>query len=364
MRSLATLRQFNLFNTLNDRMHTCGSVTLHVPGRYLYVQDGDTSLLALSDQTEPLRVGDRVELVGFAGNGNGNFLLREAVYRRIASGLEPAPVRLPVSQSVNEDLDGLLVRAEGRLLDMAEKSGELRLIVQARGLVFEAKLDAVEKSALEKLAIGSKLALTGVYRLQRDEYGRPHSFLLNLRDGNDIHILAQPPWWTLSRLLLLLAVILPVSLLALSWTLATRRKNTLLLEAQAELKAAHDKLEERVQERTRELREQITARERAHAELSDAQQALKHSEERFAKAFRASPVPLTLQSVSDQRYVDVNKSFLRLTGFQPGEVLGHTPAELKLFPRPETRQRFWKPFQPGTRSATCRATSTPLTADT
>ena len=104
--------------------------------------------------------------------------------------------------------------------------------------------------------------------------------------------------------------------------LETRRKNNLLLHAQVELKTAHDKLEERVQERTRNLQE--------------ANEALRRSEERFVKAFRASPVPLLLQSVREQRYVDVNESFLQLTGFKREEILGQTPAGLKLFPKPET----------------------------
>jgi PAS domain S-box-containing protein len=321
MRSIASLRQFNLFNTLNERVHTCGSVTLHLPGRYLYVQDGDNSVLALSEQTDPLHPGDRVEVVGFSGNDSGNFVLREAVYRRIAPGPEPVPVQLPARQSVNEGLDGLLVRAEGLLLDIVEKSGETHLIVQAKGLIFEAKLDKPGQFAKEKLELGSKLAITGVYRIQRDEYGKPSSFLLNLRDGSDVRVLEPPPWWTLRRLLLALAGVVLVFLFALLWTLGIRRKNNLLLHAQVQLKAAHDKLEERVQERTRNLLE--------------ANEALRRSEERFVKAFRASPVPLLLQSVHEQRYVDVNESFLQLTGFERKEVLGQTPAGLKLFPKPE-----------------------------
>ncbi|MGO8764585.1 MAG: response regulator [Limisphaerales bacterium] len=66
--------------------------------------------------------------------------------------------------------------------------------------------------------------------------------------------------------------------------------------------------------------------------LEQANEALRRSEERFAKAFRASPVPLALQSASDQRYVDVNDSFLQLTGFLRGEILDHTHDELSLFP--------------------------------
>ena len=326
LRSLASLRQFNLFNTLNERVRTRGTVTLQVPGRYLYVQDGDNSVLALCDQSDLLRPGDRVEVVGFPGNEGGNFLLREASYRRVGSGSEPIPVQLPARQSLNEDLDGLLVRAEGLLLDILDKPGETHLMVQAKGSIFEAKLDKPGQFAKGKLELGSKLAITGVYRIQRDESGELRSFLLNLRDGSDVRVLEPPPWWTLRRLLLALAGVVLIFLFALFWALATRRKNNLLQHAQVELKAAHDKLEERVGERTRNLQE--------------ANEALRRSEERFVKAFRASPVPLLLQSVHEQRYMDVNESFLQLTGFKREEVLGQTPAGLNLFPESETGQEI------------------------
>ncbi len=322
LRSLASLRQFNAFNTLNERVRTHGAVTLQVPGSYLYVQDGDNSVLALSDQTNLLRLGDRVEVVGFPGNENRNFLLREAVYHRVGSGSEPLPVELPIQKSFDEDLDGRLVRAEGVLFDTSGKLEEKRLMIQTKGVIFEAKLNQSGQLAGEKLALGAKLALTGVYRLQRDEYGTPRSFLLNLRYGNDIRVLQPPPWWTLSRLLWALLGTLSVLLVALMWALGIRRKNNQLLHAQTELKAARDKLEERVQERTRNLRE--------------ANEALRRSEERFVKAFRASPVPLLLQSVLEQRCVDVNDSFLELTGHEREEIVGQTPAGLKLFSKPET----------------------------
>lgn len=324
--SIASLRRFNLFNTLNERVHTYGTVTLQVPGRYLYLQDGDYSVLVMTGQTEPLHPGDHIEVVGFSGHENGNLVLREALYRQAASGSTPLPLRLAASQYIDENADGLLARASGILLEKLEKSGETRLTLQSKRLIFEARLDSTENPAAQKFELGSKLEVTGIYRIQRDEYGKPRSFQLNLRGTSDIRILQPPPWWTLSRLLWALAGTLSVLLIALMWALGIRRKNNQLLNAQVELKTARDQLEVRVQERTRNLQE--------------AYEALRRSEERFVKAFRASPVPLLLLSVNEQRCVDVNESFLRLTANQREGVLGKTPADLKLFSRLETGQNI------------------------
>ncbi len=350
LRSIASLRQFNLFNTLNERVRTCGSVTLHVPGRYLYVQDGDSSIFALSDQSEPLSLGDRVEVVGFSGNDSGNFLMREAVYRRIAPGPEPVPVQLPALQSVNENLDGLLVRAEGSLLDVVEKPAETRLIAQVKGLVFEAKLDKPADFAKGELDLGSKLAITGVYRIQRDEYGKPRSFLLNLRRGNDVRVLEPPPWWTLPRLLLVLVGVLVVFLLALLWTLETRRKNNLLLHTQVELKAAHDKLEERVQERTRELRKQIDAREQA-------QEALQRSEERFRQGVSGQPGSVDPAERHRSAVCGCQRQFSPADRFQTRERIGTNSRRVETLFQTGNVGKFWTRFRPNARSAICKPNS-------
>lgn len=272
--SIASLRQFNLFNALDKRVRTHGAVTLQVPGRYLYLQDGDNSLFALSSQTEPLHLGDQVEVVGFSGNDSGNFLLREAAYRRVAAGPGVVPVEPPTLQSASEDLDGMLVRTKGMLLDIVMKSSETRLIIQVKERVFEAILEAPAGFGSDRLEVGSTVAVTGVYRIQRDESGKPVSFIVNLRQANDVQVLAPPPWLTLRRVFFIVAGALPVFLLALFWALQTRRKNQQLQRAQVELSTARDKLEERVDERTRELNEEIEARKRALLRLSEAQQRL------------------------------------------------------------------------------------------
>lgn len=276
LRPLANLRRFNMESTLNQRIRTSGTVVLDAPGHYLYVQDGADSVFALSQQTNVLRPGDQVEVVGFAGEEGQKFALREAVYRRIAGGEEPKPLRLSATHSTDANLDGLLVKAEGTLLNQVEKNGETRLLIRTKGFIFEAGLSpaATGTKNLQPLELGSRLAITGVYEVQNDEYGQPRSFLLHLRSPNDVLLLQQPPWWSLARLLWALVGTVVVFVIALIWGILITRKNRLLHQAQAELQTANDQLEIRVLQRTRELQDQVEAKEQAHTELAQAQRSL------------------------------------------------------------------------------------------
>ncbi len=276
LRPLANLRRFNMESALNQRIRTSGTVVLHVPGRYLYVQDGADSVFALSQQADALQPGDRVEVVGFPGEEGQKFVLREAVYRRLSGGTEPQPVQLSATNSVNVNLEGILVNASGVLLNKVEKEGETRLLIRTKDFTFEASLGPVtaETKNLQALELDSRLALTGVYEVQNDEYGQPRSFLLHLRSGNDLQLLQRPPWWTLARLLWVLVGFLAVFLIALIWGILIARKNALLNQAQTELQTVNNQLESRVEERTRELQDQVAARERAHTELAQAQRSL------------------------------------------------------------------------------------------
>jgi len=277
LRPLANLRRFSMESALNQRIRASGTVVLHVPGRYLYVQDGADSVFALSQQTDALQPGDRVEVVGFRGVEGQKLVLREAAYRRLSSGTEPNPVQLSSTNSVNVNLEGLFVKARGTLLNQVESDGATHLLIQTKNFAFEARLDsaaAETKQIMPALELGSQLALTGVYEVQNDEYGLPRSFLLHLRSGNDVHLLQRPPWWTLARLVWVLVAVLAVFLIALAWAILITRKNTLLNLTQAELQKANDQLEIRVAERTRELQDQVAAKERARTDLAQAQQSL------------------------------------------------------------------------------------------
>ncbi len=56
--------------------------------------------------------------------------------------------------------------------------------------------------------------------------------------------------------------------------------------------------------------------------------ALRASEERFSKAFQASPIPASISTLEEGRFVDVNDVWLRTMGYTREEVIGKTSQEI------------------------------------
>jgi PAS domain S-box-containing protein len=70
---------------------------------------------------------------------------------------------------------------------------------------------------------------------------------------------------------------------------------------------------------------------------SEAEEALRISEEKFSKAFRASPDSIVITRAEDGSYIDVNQAFQENTGYSREEVLGNTSTALNLWADPEAR---------------------------
>ncbi len=73
-------------------------------------------------------------------------------------------------------------------------------------------------------------------------------------------------------------------------------------------------LEALVNERTAELRAANAELTGEVAERTMAEAALRHSEERFSKAFHGSPLPMAIRRLDISGYLDVNDSFVALLG--------------------------------------------------
>jgi PAS domain S-box-containing protein len=82
---------------------------------------------------------------------------------------------------------------------------------------------------------------------------------------------------------------------------------------------------------TTEIAREVRDRKRVEEEL-------RKSEEKFSKAFRHSPLAITLTSARTHQYLDVNDTYERLTGFKREEVVGRSALEIGLWVNPAERK--------------------------
>jgi PAS domain S-box-containing protein len=73
-----------------------------------------------------------------------------------------------------------------------------------------------------------------------------------------------------------------------------------------------------------------------------AEDALRISEDKFAKAFKNSPIPVTLTRLADGKVIEVNDSAVELFGFTREEAIGKTVLELGIWVNPAERTEFVK----------------------
>ena len=66
-------------------------------------------------------------------------------------------------------------------------------------------------------------------------------------------------------------------------------------------------------------------------ERKKSELALRLSEEKFSKAFRSSPTFITISTLSEIRFLEVNDAFLEATGYKREEVINHTSSDLDLW---------------------------------
>ncbi|HUR97090.1 MAG TPA: PAS domain S-box protein [Pyrinomonadaceae bacterium] len=84
--------------------------------------------------------------------------------------------------------------------------------------------------------------------------------------------------------------------------------------------------------------ETIAERTWAAVEKMRINAALRESQERFAKAFNSGPLVFTLSSLKDGRLIEVNDTFVQVTGYSRAEALGKTSIELGLWKKTADRE--------------------------
>jgi PAS domain S-box-containing protein len=83
----------------------------------------------------------------------------------------------------------------------------------------------------------------------------------------------------------------------------------------------------------------VIASVRDITEHQRAEEALRKSELKFSKVFHAAPALISISTLQEGRFIDINETALQTLGYRRDEVIGRTPQELKILEGPSERIR-------------------------
>jgi PAS domain S-box-containing protein len=100
-----------------------------------------------------------------------------------------------------------------------------------------------------------------------------------------------------------------------------------------------------LESRIQVILEIFSARAAAEMERQQVEDALRVSETKFATAFRSSPDAITISTLDDGCYVEVNESCLQMLGYRREEMIGRSTLELGIWGNPLDREHIKQQLQ-------------------
>ena len=86
------------------------------------------------------------------------------------------------------------------------------------------------------------------------------------------------------------------------------------------------------------LESRLNSLKKAETALAQSEDSRRSTEDKFQKVFRSSPIPFSITTLKEGRFLDVNAAFERRYGYTRAEVLGHTVHELNIWEDPGDRE--------------------------
>src|ERR1700730_11513436 len=131
-----------------------------------------------------------------------------------------------------------------------------------------------------------------------------------------------------------------------------RRAELLAIPAAAAIQ--NSRFYERAEIYGEELERRIEDLRQAQAALLQSEEGRRSSEEKFQKVFRSSPIPFSITTLAEGRFLDVNAAFEHRYGYSRAEGLGRTVHELRMWEDPSDRALMVTQLQRGPiRSVIC-----------
>jgi signal transduction histidine kinase len=305
-RPIGSLLQFTPQDSFGRRVKVAGTVIYFEPGKELFLQEGDQGVEVQTQGQEPLALGDQVEALGFVSQGDYTPVLQDAIYRKLAAGAPLSPARVTPDEALNGQYDCQLIQVTANVLDRALLGSDRYLVLQEGNIIFQAFLgEADGADPLDRLANGSRVAVTGVCRIEPGAWlagdtWRAKAFRLQMRSMADVELVQAPPWWNLRRLLGAAIAVSVAALAAFAWVVVLRRQ---VAERGRELEIQIQ--ERQLAERRREIEQERT---RVAQDLHDELGATLTEVSMLGSLVQTSSLPAETRETHLQKLVQVSRA--------------------------------------------------------
>ena len=179
-----------------------GAVVLIRPA--IYVEDATGGVEVQPNSATSLKIGDEVEVTGEVSLDKFSPVIRRARIRLLRESIPLSPVVGTANQVATGPFDGRFVQVEGYLRAISvAKDHTATMDLDAGTQSFHAILPAGRSwSHVQSLALQSRLRLRGVSMVDGQISKAADPFAILVRSAEDVEVVAGPPWWRSSTLIL------------------------------------------------------------------------------------------------------------------------------------------------------------------
>lgn len=271
-RKVSDFKTFRQVDSHLRRNRMTGVVTLSWPGK-MYVQDDTGSLEVKLSGAPSARVGDRVTVIGFPVLGSTRPMIEDADVKILGRAPVPDAIHTHAERILTSEMNGRRAILDGILLSKTQGVREFVLMLLDGDITVPVVLRRrIGPMDLEQFETGSRIQVTGICELNESEDRNSRDVRLLVDSAKHIELMAAPPWWTLPRLLGAIGGMACILIASFWWVAFLQRRVT-------------------------------------------------QTQNRFATAFKASPIPVAILTREGHVVLDVNDSFVSQFAYKRRDVL-------------------------------------------
>jgi len=212
---IGKLMQYRSGTDYYHRVRIEGTVTYYKPGESLILEDGGRALVVMTAESPYIKLGDRIEAIGFPAPADSGPILQDAILRDIAPGQQLRPTPATSAELSSGSFNYSLVSIEGRLLRRMQEPFREVLLLQENSALLLAELDeAGNSNELRYLEEGSTIRISGISMLDiSGTWGTGGAnastirYKVLLRSPSDIQVIQPASWWTTLHVIYLAAIL-------------------------------------------------------------------------------------------------------------------------------------------------------------